>query len=172
MIKGKEYGSKYKLELGAIVETAHRSRFNKTATLKGVNAIHEQQEKLIANNEDIILASSYPYDRYVPAALDYEEETYIPSECYYENGKKLDIEEAFRRVCLIVDFDTELNNTSKTNAAHYTAAALSQIGKESAILLAKNESKATEEGKFKETNTSIKNMLINYLKRRSKANKY
>ena len=80
-----------------------------------MKAIHEQQEKLIANNEDIILASSYPYDRYVPAALDYEEETYIPSECYYENGKKLDIEEAFRRVCLIVDFDTELNNTSKTN---------------------------------------------------------
>lgn len=109
---------------GAIVET---SSIIGTERLTKVNNKHMADEELIKENADIILGSSYPYDRFVPSESQYSLcETKV---CYDSNGNKLSYAKALAKASKSVDYDT--------NTIHFTSAALSQIGKESAESLSK-----------------------------------
>lgn len=97
------------IQLGLIVETAYSLE---SPYYTGVLQIHDAQENLIKNNSDIILGSDYAYRNYVPSI-----EHYTGS----------------------VEYNIALSNsklsrcyTLNDNSIHFTAAALSQIGFESA----------------------------------------
>lgn len=109
---------------GAIVET---SSIIGTERLTKVNNKHMADEELIKENADIILGSSYPYDRFVPSESQYS--LCKTKVCYDSNGNKLSYAKALAKASKSVDYDT--------NTIHFTSAALSQIGKESAESLSK-----------------------------------
>ena len=69
------------ITLGAIIETAYTigMKYN------GVQGIYNAQEKIIENNENIILGSNYPYKHYVPSQEIYEQKDYINSNYINEN---------------------------------------------------------------------------------------
>ncbi len=112
------------ITLGAICETSTKVG---EKTMEQVEKVHIAQEELIAENEDIILGSSYSYDRYVPKQSDYENCT--TKIAFDINGNKLDYKEAFKRATYSVDYSK--------NTIHFTSAALSQVGKEVAEVLSK-----------------------------------
>ena len=112
------------IELGVIVETATTTG---TGTMKMIAPVHQAQEELIRKNKDIILGSSYFYDRYVPAEEDYEN-------CHTEvtldiNGTKLPYVEALRRSRFSNDPSYKAKE-KKRNYIHFTSAALSHVGNE------------------------------------------
>ena len=120
---------------GAIVETAQTIGSGKLIKL---NYRHDAYKELIKENNDIILGSSYPYDRFVPNEEQYD--LCKTKVCYDSKGNKLTYAKAFERASKSVDYDT--------NTIHFTSAALSQIGKESAEALSKiNAIKITKEPK-------------------------
>ncbi len=107
------------ITVGAIAETSTKIG---SPTLTNVNNKHMAYEELIEENDDIILGSSYAYDRYVPNEAQYSLcNTKI---CYDSDGNKLTYSKALEKASKSVDYDT--------NTIHFTSAALSQIGKESA----------------------------------------
>lgn len=97
------------ISLGGIIETAATIGSTFSKGVYGVNVAHE---KLIKNNKDIILASDYPFRKYVPEP-----------DAYYNTDYESALNNAKYSVCI-----TERAN----NAIHFTSAALSQIGLESA----------------------------------------
>lgn len=112
------------ITVGAIVETTTRIGIEK---LTQVENKHRAYEELIRENKDIILGSSYIYDRFVPAESQYS--LCNTKVCYDSNGNKLPYNEALEKASKSVDYDT--------NTIHLTSVALSQIGKESAEALSK-----------------------------------
>lgn len=117
------------IEWGVIVETATTTG---TGTMERLNAVHQAQEDLIKWNRDIILGSSYFYDRYVPAEEDYEN-------CYTKvtmdsDGKRLPYQEALRRSRFSND-PSYKEKEKKRNYIHFTSAALSHVGMEVATNL-------------------------------------
>ena len=104
---------------GAIVETSTKIE---TKKLVQVNNKHNVYKELINENTDIILGSSYAYDRYIPDESQYS--SCNTKVCYDSNGNKLTYAKALERASKSVDYDT--------NTIHFTSAALSQIGKETA----------------------------------------
>ena len=113
---------------GAIVETGSEIYTN---TMAAVNAIHQAQESLI-DNTNIILGSDYPYQSYVPMDSDYNNCT--TNVCYNTSGQKLDYGTAYAKATERVDsyyFDGK-EPLQDTNKIHFTSAALSQIGLETA----------------------------------------
>lgn len=102
------------ITLGLIVETSYT--YGEGTYYNGTVGIHEAQEYIINNNEDILLGSNLPY------------RNYVPNEANYSGG----------------DYQTALNNSYynicntpvDNNAIHFNSAALSQIGYESAMNVA------------------------------------
>ena len=116
------------IQKGAIVET---SRAAGTYTMAKVNNVHNAQEQLIQENSDIILGSSFPYDRYVSTESDYSNcNTKVTLD---SNGNKLSYNDAIKKARASEDY---MDDYSLNNAIHYTSAALSQIGRQSAQNLA------------------------------------
>ena len=101
------------LQFGVIVET---SGTVSQGYLNVIKPIHQAQERLINENSDIILGSDYPYRRFVPNKVTYEGND-------YDN----DVAKALLGVCV------KKGEAVTDEAIHYNSAALSQIGKESAI---------------------------------------
>ena len=99
------------LQFGVIVET---SRTIGTCATTGVEIIHDAQESLINNNSDIFFGSSYSYDTFIP--------------CESEYTGSLDYDTAKSNAHLGVSISEVSNNT-----IHFNSAALSQIGKDSAL---------------------------------------
>lgn len=119
------------IQLGAIVETSSTTG---NGTMKMINVIHQAQEELIKENNDIILGSSYFYDRFVPTKNDYKN-------CYTEvtlgdDGKKLPYTEALRRSRYSTDPSCKANGKYR-NFIHFTSAALSHVGIDVATNLSK-----------------------------------
>ena len=107
------------IQKGAICETSVTLG---TETMAKVNQVHDAQEQLIAENDDIILGSSYSYDRYVPSESDYNNcNTKI---AFDKSGNKLSYNVALQNASYSVDYSG--------NTVHFTSAALSQVGKEAA----------------------------------------
>jgi len=97
-----------------------------------IDSVHQAQEELIRKNKDIILGSSYFFDRFVPDESDYEN-------CHTEvtldiNGTKLPYEEALRRYRFSNDPSYKAKE-KKRNYIHFTSAALSHVGMEAATNL-------------------------------------
>lgn len=111
------------IEMGALAET---STTPGTSTMKQVNQVHQAQEEIIKENPNIILGSSYFYDRYVPTKKDYKNCNTQVTKAW--NGKKLVYEEALKRA--IYSRDPSINAAGKRNLNHYTSAALCQVGLE------------------------------------------
>lgn len=107
---------------GAIVETSYTIGMNDK--YDGVKKIFLAQEELIKENDDIILGSSYSYDRYVPDEATYNSNAYKNDIFIDSSGKKLPYDTAFEYASYSVCYP---NNT-----IHFTSAALAQIGKETA----------------------------------------
>lgn len=82
--------------------------------------VHNAQEELIEENDDIILGSSYSYDRFVSQESDYENCT--TKVTYDEKGDRLDYDTAFTNATYSVDYPQ--------NTIHLTSASLSQVGKD------------------------------------------
>lgn len=124
---------KYSMDFGSIVETAYHLSFDeltKSAACKsirnnekltynekrtkchnkivnGVKSVNAEQEQLINNNEDIILASSFPYNNFLN-----------------DSNKNLSADKSDATYSTL---------HAANNTIHFNSAALSQIGKESAI---------------------------------------
>lgn len=107
------------IQYGGIIETAHRTGI--AGFYNGVNGIHSAQNSLINNNSNIFLASSYPYDHYVP-----DEDNYTGSN--FSNA----LEKSLLSTCMSGDND---------NRIHFNSAALSQIGMDSALASVKQLNK-------------------------------
>ena len=114
--------------MGAIAETSTTPGTN---TMKQVNQVHQAQEQLIKENKDIILGSSYFYNRYIPMKKDYVNCNTQATIAW--NGKKLVYEEALERAKF--SRDPSINAEGKGNLNHYTSAALCQVGLEVATKL-------------------------------------
>ena len=113
------------LSFGVIIET---SQVIGSSTLEGVEKIHAAQENLINNNEDIILGSTYSYDKYIPnkEASIYKDDT---EEVYNQA-----VNNALLSMCVSEkSVDTDGN---QKNLLNFNSAALSQIGKETALSIA------------------------------------
>lgn len=108
---------------GAIIQTS--TEIGAVGRYSNVEIIHQAQEAIIEENNDIILGSSYPYERYVPDQETYESEDYINKIYVDVNGNKLNYNEAFNNASYSVCYP---NNT-----IHFSSAGLSQIGRETAI---------------------------------------
>lgn len=118
--------------LGAIVETSHE--IGNESIFNNVVAMHETQEKLIKENTDIILGSSFDFDHYVP-----DEHNYYFSPIYYNNPKYLDDRGMIKayeyfleryKKCVCADYDWY--DSGESNIVHLNSAALSQIGRDCA----------------------------------------
>lgn len=110
---------------GAIVETSHAIG---TDLYLQVNNINKAQKQLALENKDIIIGSSYAYDRYIPDEKTYNSDKYHNDIFTDDNGKKLPYAQAFKVASCSVCYPN--------NRIHLTSAALSQIGKETAEKLA------------------------------------
>ena len=120
------------IEKGAIVETSYIAG---NITMEQLNRVHIAQEEIIKKESDIILGSSYFYDRYVPIKSDYKNcNTKVTKS---DNGKKLPYEEALLRSRYSVDPTITNKSTGKRNYIHFTSASLSQVGMETAINISK-----------------------------------
>ena len=119
------------IEMGASVET---STTTGTGNMKMIEAVHQAQKELIKENKDIILGSSYFYDRYVPREKDYQNCNTKVTIRY--DGKKLPYKEALRRSRFSTD-PSYKKETGKRNYIHFTSAALSQVGMEVATNFSK-----------------------------------
>ena len=118
------------IQKGALIETA---RAGGTYKLDAVNVIHQAQERLISENSDIVLGSTFFYDKYVPAKEDYDKcNTKITLD---SNGNKISYENALEKARTAEDY---IDDNTTNNAIHLTSAALSQIGRETALNLANN----------------------------------
>lgn len=120
------------IQKGAVVETSYTTG---TKTMKEISSVHSAQEELIKENKDILLGSSYFYDRFVSKESDY-------SNCNTKvtkgtNSKKLSYKEALKRSIYSVDPTIIEKSTGKRNYIHFTSASLSQVGMEAAKSLAK-----------------------------------
>ena len=120
------------IEKGAIIETSYTTGYK---TMKQVNKVHQAQEEIIKENSDIILGSSYLYDRFVPMESDYKNcNTKVT---IGDNGNKLSYKEALIRSRYSRDPTIIDKATGKTNYIHFTSAALSQVGMEVAHSVSK-----------------------------------
>jgi len=116
-----------KITQGAIIET---STTIGTKRYERVETIHQAQENLALKNDDIIIGSSYAYNRYIPDEETYNSSGYSNSIFINSNGEKLAYDEAFDIASASVCYPD--------NTIHFTSAALSQIGKECAQNFAKH----------------------------------
>ena len=107
------------IQYGGIIETTHRTGV--AGFYNGVNGIHSAQKSLIDKNSNIFLASSYPYDHYVP-----DQDNFSGSN--YENA----LEKSLLSTCM---------SGSNDNRIHFNSAALSQIGMDSALASVKQLNK-------------------------------
>lgn len=107
---------------GAIVETARE--IGLANHYEGVKQIHQAQEELINENDDIILGTSYAYDHYVPDETNYNSEDFKTNIFIDSEGNKLEYSKAYEYAGYSVCPDN--------NIIHFTSAALSQIGQETA----------------------------------------
>lgn len=114
-----------KITKGAIVETSHAIG---TDLYLQVNNINKAQKQLALENKDIIIGSSYAYDRYIPNEKTYNSVSYYNKIFTDNNGNKLPYAQAFKIASCSVCYPD--------NRIHLTSAALSQIGKETAERLA------------------------------------
>lgn len=103
------------MEFGVIVETSSKLVKEGRNNPTGVNYIHKVQEQIIKEKSDIILGSSFSYDNY-NSIID---------------GDSVSLKKAFLS-------RYQLNDNDFGNSYHFNAAALSQIGKESATNAAKH----------------------------------
>lgn len=106
---------KFGMKFSVIVQTSYT---NGLGEYKYLNAINEAQNNVIKNNEDIILGSSYAWDRYVPSKENYSG---------FFLGEQMDYNEALEQAFL----SASISPCSK-NKIHFNSAALSQMGLESA----------------------------------------
>ena len=97
------------IQYGGIVETGGRPGI---ANSVAINKLNTAQAKLVSENSDIFLASSYPYDHYVPDEGHYQGSDYASA-----------LENAKLSMCIV---------DNENNSIHFNSAALSQIGLESA----------------------------------------
>lgn len=95
-----------------------------------IENIHNAQEELANENEDIIIGSKYSYERWIPKKSIYEQNSYVNTTYTDEQGNKLPYDEALELASLCRCYTD--------NRIHHTSAALCQIGKESAESLVKN----------------------------------
>ncbi len=118
--------------LGAIVETFHEIG-NGTTFKEAVN-MNKTQKKLIEENDDIILGSSFAFDHYVP-----DEHNYYFSPIYYNNPRYLDDRGMIKayeyflekyKKCTCADY--YWYDSGVSNIIHLNSAALSQIGRDCA----------------------------------------
>lgn len=117
------------IQKGVIIETATTTG---TASMERLAAVHWAQEELIQENDDIILGSSYFYDRFVPAESDYENCNTKATKGLL--GIKLKYKDALERS--MYSTDPSVNSEGKRNTVHFTSASLTQVGKEAAERLA------------------------------------
>ena len=109
---------------GAIIQSAYTIGSN----YENVVNIHKAHTELASENEDIILGSSFPFDRYIPDKDTYNSSDYINNIYTNKNGDKLEWASALKRARLSTGYPYK-------NTIHFTSAALSQIGKETANII-------------------------------------
>ena len=135
---------------GAIVESSYKIGTEKYSNVKKIG---KAQEELAYENEDIIIGSSYAYRYYIPDEKTYNSSSYSNDTFINSKGEKISYEKAFDIASSSVCYPD--------NTIHFTSAALSQMGKETAENLAKDLDKVAPEivveySTTKETNKDVK----------------
>ena len=119
------------IEFGAVIYTARASgetcQDGTKSMYDGVELIHTAQKKVVEENDDVILGTSFPYDHYVPDADNYKG-TYPYGLPGSVEQKTMDYNTALERSRLL----TAAQCGGPSDSLHYNAAALSQIGSETA----------------------------------------
>ena len=107
---------------GAIIETSYE--IGESDLYNKIKNINQAQVELASENDDIIIGTSYSYDRYVPDESTYNSSSYSNKIFVDTNGDKLPYSTAFNYASCSVCYPD--------NTIHFTSAALSQMGKETA----------------------------------------
>ena len=121
-------GEEYAYFVWGVTDDAHEIKGTTFDYYQDVKNVHNAQVQLASENSDIILGSSYAYDRFIPDKANYNSSNYSNTIYFDSNGSKLDYDKA----CEIAKYSM----CDPGNTIHFTSAALCQIGKETANLLA------------------------------------
>lgn len=118
--------SEHDLNFGVIIETAWTLD---SATYCGVERVHNAQQNSILNNLDVILGSSYSYNRYLPTQTLFSK--YFNAT--YSKGLYSSYQNNFNGALEIAKLSQSVSKYKSTeNMIHFNSAALSQIGLETA----------------------------------------
>lgn len=145
------------IEKGAIVLTSGVPGLS--SWYKGIEIINEAQQKLINENDDIILGSSFAFDNYIPNENEYNNDTYVNSKYTDANGNKLDWYTAVKYARGSVCYN---ENPTYNNDIHFTSAALSQIGNDVANALSQKDDYYYNNSEYKKTMPSCPDPFIFY----------
>lgn len=145
------------IEKGAIVLTSGVPGLS--TRYKGIELINEAQQKLINENDDIILGSSFAFDNYIPNENEYNNDTYVNSKYTDANGNKLDWYTAVKYARGSVCYN---ENPTYNNDIHFTSAALSQIGNDVANALSQKDDYYYNNSEYKKTMPSCPDPFIFY----------
>ena len=117
---------------GVLIETSHRP--GEANMMSRIEEVHQAKKELVAeSNGQIIMGSSFSYDRYVGSEEEYNNGLITR---YDENGTALSYTDALARCRAATDYYTSEDGVND-NSMHFTSAALSQIGLETAEALSK-----------------------------------
>ena len=145
------------IEKGAIVLTSGVPGLS--TRYKGIELINEAQQKLINENDDIILGSSFAFNNYIPNENEYNEDNYANSKYTDSNGNKLDWYTAVKYARGSVCYN---ENSTYNNDIHFTSAALSQIGNDVANALSQKDDYNYNNSDYKTTMSSCPDPFIFY----------
>ena len=119
------------IDFSVVIYTARASGEtcnNGVSVYNGVELIHTAQKKVVDENNDVILGTSFPYDHFVPDQANYKG-TYPEGQPGGVSQKGMTYAEALERSKMLTAAQC---GDSSGYTLHYNAATLSQIGSETA----------------------------------------
>lgn len=111
-----------KINKGVLIETS--GHIGVQGLYDNIQNIHNAQVEIAKENGEIILGSTYAYDRYIPDKNRYNSDSFKTEVFLNDKGQKLEYEKAFEKASYSVCYPNNLISLKSI--------ALSQIGKETA----------------------------------------
>lgn len=120
-------------EKGLIVYTS--GEIGDRNSYKNIVKMHDIQTRL-AEEPDIIIGSSFDWDRFIPAEEIYYSDDFFTSIYVDDEGNKIPYEIALSKALKITSYEYDFYNTGQNNRIHMLSCTLSQIGRDCAKNLA------------------------------------
>ncbi len=120
-------------EKGLIVYTS--GEIGDRNSYKNIVKMHDIQTRL-AEESDIIIGSSFDWDRFISAEEIYYSDDFSTSVYVDDTGNKLPYEIALSKALKITSYEYDFYNAGQNNRIHMLSCTLSQIGRDCAKSLA------------------------------------